>query len=163
MNQPLLFRMPHDGLIEQTTSTYPFHKRAKTRCHRSACASISSQGTRINIALWNWKGCEWKLMHGRFCFHVVLKMSHHIHKLICQDLHVPWCAPVLVCQVTKHNIATSNWQGWNWKSFHDHFENGAFFRQSGASDTMPFARPYFFPSINASAVPVATSRAGPLV
>ena len=64
-------------------------------------------------------------------------------------------------QVTQHNIATDNWQGWKWVSINDHFENGAFFRPSGSGGA-GFARSYSLRVIAATSVPRATIMAGPV-
>jgi len=67
-------------------------------------------------------------------------------------------------QVTKRNALDPEMMKesaeWNWKSRGDIFEKGAFFRESGSQP--PLKVPYKYSAIDASKVPKATARAGPL-
>ncbi|CAI5515045.1 unnamed protein product [Closterium sp. Naga37s-1] len=60
---------------------------------------------------------------------------------------------------TKIKVSSAGWQNWPWQSIGDHFENGAFFTESGKN---VFTPPYEFNPVPAMEVPVATNRAGPL-
>ncbi|CAI7740693.1 unnamed protein product [Closterium sp. NIES-54] len=60
---------------------------------------------------------------------------------------------------TKIHVSSVGWQNWPWQSIGDHFENGAFFTESGKN---VFTPPYEFNPVPAMEVPAATNRAGPL-